>query len=96
MGKSNDDIFELMAANKKRRDTITALLSNIEALPHLCFAKKRLRDGDYWTMEGKRTTGTIQIMDLPEDLGLKESAITTLKAEFTRLQKEFNSYTINK
>lgn len=96
MGKSNDNIFEILAENKRRRDVISAMLLETEALPHLCFSKKRLRDGDCWNGEGSRTKGSIMIMDLPEDLGLKEVVISMLKAEFDRLQNEFDSYTINK
>ena len=96
MKKTNDNIFETLAENKRRRDIITSILLKTEALPHLSFSKKRLRDGDFWSGDGAITKGTIMIMDLPEDLGLKEMVIAALKSEFDRLQKEFDSYTINK
>jgi hypothetical protein len=98
MEKSNDNLFELMTANKKRRNAIQEVLSGMEKYPHLGFTKKRLKEGDFWEVfeVGKKTMGTIMIMDLPEDLGLKETVIRLLNEEYDRLQKEFDSYTIKK
>ena len=54
---------------------------------------------DYYagiSTNGRKTGGTIQIIDLPTDLGLRELVIKKINNEIDSLQEEFDSYTINK
>jgi hypothetical protein len=96
MKKSN---YELLKENEEFRMVYTNLLAEIEATPHLCFSKKKLRDEEYYQgviKNGKKTGGTIQIIDLPTDLGLKEMVVNRIKSRLIELESEFNSYKISK
>lgn len=96
MSKSN---YTILKENEERRAVYANLLSEIEATPHLCFSKKKLRDSDYYVgiaTNSKKTGGTIQIIDLPTDLGLKEMVVEKIKAQLAELEVEFNSYSISK
>lgn len=91
--------FELLKENEKLRTIYAKLLKATERYPHLCFSEKKLRDVPY--IEGivndsKRNIGRINIIDLPENLGIKEAVINIIKEEYQRLQKEFDSYSIKK
>jgi hypothetical protein len=93
--KSN---FELLKENELQRNVYTQLLRNIEHFPYLVFSQKKLRDNpDY--IDGvlnntKKNIGRINTIDLPDDLGLKEMVIQTIKDKLKQLQIEFDSYTI--
>jgi hypothetical protein len=91
----NEDIFELLAENKKRREAIIRFLKDTEVYPYLMIGKKPAEKGDFYEPE-KKKTGAIVCVDLPTDLGLKKLIINTLKKEHDRLLTEFNSYTIKK
>ena len=73
------------------------LLKEIETTPHLVFAKKPLRFGEYYEMintTGTKTGGVIGIVDLPNDLGFKEFVIQGIKNEITRLYDIIEDKTI--
>lgn len=95
--KSN---FELLKENEQLRGIYTDLLNDIKKYQHLCFAERKLRNGVSYTNgiieNSKRSIGRINIIDLPEHLGLKEIVIKTIAQELQRLQDEFDSYSINK
>ena len=96
MAKTN---YEILKANERLREIYTLLLQEIETAPHLCFSKKKLRDCDYYdgiNNDSRKTGGTIIIVDLPEDLGLKKLVVDQINATLKVLQAEFDSYTIQK
>ena len=95
------DKFALMKAVEIRRDVISGLLNKIETeFPNMCFSAKPLYEGNFWTNiaailmnkkpESKRNGGVITLIDLPEDLGLKENAIKRLTEEYNKCDKELS------
>lgn len=99
MANENENLFELLKANEKRRLIINNLIENIKKeYGYVCFASRPLREGDYYeTIDQKRSkTGYVSIIDIPVDLGIKETAVAILEAEYARLVSEFESYNITK
>ena len=95
----NKSSFELLKENELKRNVYTQLLRDIESkCPNLCFSPKKLRDNVGY-LEGilqdtRKNIGRINIIDLPDDMGLKEMVIAAIKDKLIQLQKEFDSYTI--
>jgi len=99
MNKNNKSSFELLKENELKRNVYMQLLRDIESkAPHLCFSPKKLRENIGY-IEGilqntKMNIGRINIIDLPDDLGLKEMVVNAIKQRLRDLQDEFDSYTI--
>jgi len=77
---------------------VQLIISNVEFYPNLCLIKFPLRDGDYWENVGvgKKKSGSVPYIDLPTDLGLKESVIATLTNEYDQLRAKLESFKISK
>lgn len=91
--------FERLKELEKRKHRVDMFFKNINAYPHIVLSKKQIRRKPFWEQEvdptGKIltkndsgfTSGTLE--DLPDDLGLYEMVMYTIREERKKIEKEF-------
>ena len=86
------EIFEKQSEIRSKIDKLEATLIEVEnSKPYLCFADRLPMSGEYYDLDRKNLRGAIPIIDLPEDLGLKELVLGRIKQEIESLESEFES-----
>ena len=67
----------------------------LESYGNLCFSKRKLKECSFWDSNKenvKKNRGFPQIIDIPEDLGLRELVISRIYDKLTELKTELSNY----
>ena len=62
---------------------------------NICFAKRKLKECSFWDSNKesvKKNRGFPQILDVPEDMGIREMVVSVIYDKLTELKKELSNY----
>lgn len=83
----------------KRLDEKIKLLEDycneLDGYGHLCFSKRKLKECSFWDGNKenvKKNRGFPVILDIPEDLGLREMVVGRIYEKLTELKSELAQY----
>ena len=65
----------------------------IEQYEYICFAKRKLVEASFWDLgTKKKNRGFPQILDVPEDLGIRELVVAKIYEKLKELKDELERY----
>ena len=84
-------------AHARRLDEKIKMLEDyvlkLEQYEYICFAKRKLIEASFWdTGLKKKNRGFPQILDVPEDLGIREMVVAKIYEKLKELKNELENY----
>lgn len=84
-------------AHARRLDEKIKMLEDyvfkLEQYEYICFAKRKLIEASFWDMGiKKKNRGFPQILDVPEDLGIREIVVAKIYEKLKELKNELENY----